>query len=74
MHVKDESKVEKGVRWKITFNANEITIIASSLKTGRRKVCEYECIDYNYRDGYKDDDILEVYRIIDEMVEDLKNG
>ena len=74
MHIKDESKVEKGVRWKITFNANEITIIANSLKTGRRKVCEYECVDYSYRDGYKDDDILEVYRIIDEIVEDLKNG
>ena len=74
MHVKDESKVEKGVCWKITFNADEITIIASSLKTRRRKVCEYECVDYSYQDGYKDDDILEVYRIIDEFVEDLRNG
>ena len=74
MRIKDEIKVEKSVRWKITFNANEITIIAHSLKTGRCKVCEYECTDYNYRDGYEEDDILESYRIIDEFIEDLKNG
>lgn len=74
MHVKNESKVEKGVRWKITFNADEITIIVRSLKTGRCKVCEYQCNYYNYRGGYMADDILETYRIVDEFVEDLKNG
>lgn len=73
MHIKDESKTEHGVNWKISFNANEITIIARSLKTGRSKVCEYEC-PYSYRDGYNEDDVLEVYRIIEDFVKELKHG
>ena len=38
MHIKDESKVEKGVRWKITFNANEIPLKLKSLYNNTKEI------------------------------------
>lgn len=73
MHTKDETKIERGVSWKLRFGHGQIFIVAISLASGRRKVCEYEC-PFNYRDGYSVDDVLEVYRIIDSFVEDLTDG
>lgn len=72
MHMRDECKIDNDIYWKVIYSAYEVTIIARNLHTGCTKVCEYEC-DYNYRDGYQGDDILEIYRIVDEFVETLKN-
>lgn len=72
MHIKNEEKTEYGVHWKITFDNGMITIIAKNLTTGRRKVCEYEC-PYNFRNGYNDQDIIEIYRLVEEFVEGLRD-
>lgn len=73
MHIREDSKTEHGVSWRIQFNAGEVFIIAKNLETERKLIGEYEC-EFNYLKGYSDDDLLEIYRLTDEFVERLRNG
>lgn len=73
MRISNEQKVEDGISWKINFNNGHIVIVAHDLITGKRKLCEYDC-NFNYRDGWQDQDIIEAYRIVDEFKEALTNG
>lgn len=67
----EDHKVKHGVSWKVTFNKDNVTIIARNLKTEERKMCEYSC-EYNFQTGYREEDIIEVYRLVDEICEELR--
>ena len=70
-----ETKVRDDIRYTVDYTRHgEITVLARSLKSGRTKLCMYETSDYNFRDGYCIEDVLEIERIIEEFCEDLKDG
>lgn len=69
-----DDSIEKNVHYNIDFTKHgEVTILAQSLKSKRTKMADYYT-EYNYKDGYKIDDIIEIYRILDEFIEELKDG
>ena len=70
MFYNNETKIEKGVKYSVKYDQDLITVFAKNLKTGRNKMVEYHC-DYNYFTGYKDEDVIEVYRIVDDLVKEL---
>lgn len=70
-----ETKIKNNVRYIADYTGHgEVVVLARSLKSGRTKLCTYETADYNFRDGYCIEDVLEIERIIDEFCEDLKDG
>ena len=71
MLCKDCEAIEKNVKYKIEYNQNLITIFAKNLKTGRTKTCEYHC-EYDYWHGYKDDDVIEVFKIVEDFISELR--
>lgn len=74
MRIGIETKVDRGVKYTIDFSHHgEVTILARNLKTGRTKFGSYETSRYNFRDGYDLDDVLEIYRLTDEICEDLRD-
>lgn len=74
MHLRNETRIKNGVKIKSDCSRpGNIVIIATSLKTNRHLVCEYEC-PYNYAMGYDETDVLELIRIENEFMEKLTNG
>lgn len=74
MKLSVEEKTISNVWYRIDFTRyGEVTILARSILTTRSILGYYYCA-YNFRDGYKLDDVIEIYRLVDEFVEDLKDG
>ncbi len=70
--IKDDS-IKNNIRYTIDFTRyGEVVILAQNLESKQIKLAYYYA-EYNYRDGYKLDDIIEIYRILDEFIEELKN-
>lgn len=67
-----DTKIQHGVKYIIDWGHGEVTIIARNLANGRSMVASYETAKFNFRDGYNEDDMLEVFRLADEMVERLR--
>lgn len=71
--IKDDA-IEKNIHYTIDFSKyGEVTVLAQNLESKKIKLAYYYA-EYNYRDGYKLDDIIEIYRILDEFIEELKDG
>lgn len=70
-----ETKVVGKVRYTIDFTGHgEVVVIARNLISGRTKLCYYETSRYSFRDGYDMNDLIEIYRLTDEIVESLQDG
>ena len=75
MHLGIDTKITEGIKYVVDFSGHgEVVIFVKNMKTGRTKMGFYETADYNYRDGYSEDDVLEIYRLVDELCEGLKDG
>lgn len=70
---RDCEAIEKNVKYKVEFNQGLVNIFARNLKTGKTKICEYNC-EYDYWKGYKDDDIIEIFAIVDDFIKELSHG
>lgn len=73
MHVHDEIKTKHGIRWVIRFDHGHVSIIVRNLTTGERRISERD-YSFSFRDGYNVDDVLEIYRELDEYIEELSHG
>lgn len=71
MQCQDVEAVEKGIKYKIEYHQSLITIFVRNLKTGKTKICEYNC-SYDYWKGYSEDDIIEVYKIVEDFINELR--
>ena len=71
MFCKDETKVERDVKYTIKYDQDKITIFVRNLKTGKNKTCEYNC-PYDYYKGYSDEDIFEVMRLLEDFIQEVR--
>ena len=73
MKLYKDDAIENNIHYFIDFTKyGEVTVLAQNLENKKIKLAYYYA-DYNFRDGYKLDDIIEIYRILDEFIEELKN-
>ena len=67
-----DEKTEDNIWYRVDFTRyGEVTILARNIETSR-SILGYYYATYNFRDGYKLEDVIEVYRLLDELMEELK--
>ena len=72
MHARSQTKIQDGIKWSIDYSQHgHVIIIVKNLKTKKVKICEYDC-PYNFRDGYTLDDVLEINRILEDFIREVK--
>ena len=68
-----DDAIEKNIHYIVDFTRyGEVTILAQNLDSKKIKLADYYA-EYNFRDGYKTEDVIEIYRILDEFIEELKD-
>ncbi len=69
-----DEKTEGNIWYRVDFTRyGEVTILARNIKTSR-SILGYYYTNYNFRDGYELDDVIGVYRLLDELIEEVKDG